>query len=495
MTTSPTTAPVTPLRQRMLDDMAMRSMRAQTQHDYVRHVRAFAAFLGRSPYTATAEDVRRFQVHQREQGAGEAVIGGAVSALRFLFGVTLDRPDLSRKLVLAPRPRKLPDVLSVDEVARLLKAAPGIKYRAALGVAYGAGLRVSEVAHLRADDIDSKRMLIRIEEGKGRNAMLSPQLLELLRLWWREGKRRSVLLPHGWLFPGRSCTDPISTRQLHRAVCEAAEAAGIRKRVSPHTLRHSFATHLLEQDVDIRVIQVLLVHMIVPGGGLSPDGSRWISSRPAFLLPVRVLGKLFRRLFLTRLMALYDAGPLGFHGRLAHLVDRRAFLRHLSPVRKKNWVVYIKPPFAGPQAVLAYLSRYSHRVAISNSRLLRFDDTGVTLRWKDYRRAGADRQQVMTLSPDEFIRRFLLHVLPKGFHRIRHYGLLAGAARKAHLERARELLGVAPPMVDAAPAEPEDSRPPCSCCGGRMLVIETFERWRQPRAPPHDAAPTGTTTP
>ncbi len=266
MTTLPTERPVTPLRQRMLDDMAMRSMRSRTQHDYVRHVRAFAAFLKRSPGTATAEDVRRFQMHQREHGAGESVISATVSALRFLFGVTLDRPDLSRKLVLAPRPRKLPDVLSVDKVAKLLEAAPGIKYRAALGVAYGAGLRVSEVAHLKADDIDSKRMLIRIEEGKGRkdrNAMLSPQLLELLRLWWREGKRRSVLLPHGWLFPGRSYTDPISTRQLHRAVCEAADAAdaaGIRKRVSPHTLRHSFATHLLEQDVDIRVIQVLLGH-------------------------------------------------------------------------------------------------------------------------------------------------------------------------------------------------------------------------------------------
>lgn len=254
---------VTPLRQRMLDDMAMRALGSRTQRDYIRQVRSFAAFLGRSPDTASAEDVRRFQLHQREDGAGASTINSAVSALRFLFTVTLDRPDLSRRLVLARHPRKLPDVLSVEEVGRLLEAAPGIKYRAALGAAYGAGLRVSEVAHLKIDDIDSKRMLIRIEEGKGRrdrNAMLSPQLLELLRLWWREGKRRSVLLPHGWLFPGRSYTDPVSTRQLHRIVQEAAEAAGIRKRVSPHTLRHSFATHLLEQDVDIRVIQVLLGH-------------------------------------------------------------------------------------------------------------------------------------------------------------------------------------------------------------------------------------------
>lgn len=235
------------------------------------------------------------------------------------------------------------------------------------------------------------------------------------------------------------------------------------------------------------------VHMIVPGGGIALDGSRWISSRPAFLLPVKVLGKLFRRLFLTRLMALHVAGRLAFYGNLAHLTDRRAFLRHLSPVRKKNWIVYAKPPFAGPEAVLAYLSRYTHRVAISNSRLIRFDDTGVTFRYKNYRCDGADRQQVMTLVADEFIRRFLLHVLPRGFHRIRHYGLLAGATRRAHLERARQLLGVAPPPDDA-PEEPIDIRPPCPCCGGHMVVIETFERWRQPRAPPHAAAATGTTT-
>jgi integrase/recombinase XerD len=255
--------PVSALRQRMLEDMAMRGLRSDTQHDYVRVVRSFAGFLGRSPDTATAEDIRRFQVHQRGNGVQPPTINCSVSALRFFFTVTLDRPDLSRRLVLARYPRKLPAVLSVEEVGRLLEAAPGIKYKAILGTAYGAGLRVSEVASLKVDDIDSKRMLIRVEQGKGRkdrNAMLSPQLLTLLRLWWEEGKRRSVMLRHGWLFPGRSCTDPISTRQINRAIHEAAEAAGIRKRVSPHTLRHSFATHLLEQDVDIRVIQVLLGH-------------------------------------------------------------------------------------------------------------------------------------------------------------------------------------------------------------------------------------------
>jgi hypothetical protein len=226
------------------------------------------------------------------------------------------------------------------------------------------------------------------------------------------------------------------------------------------------------------------VNVIVPGGGIAFDGTRWISSRPAFLLPVRVLGRLFRRLFLTRLLALFDAGRLLFRGHIAGLVERRAFLRHLSPARKKRWVVYAKPPFAGPQAVLAYLSRYTHRVAISNRRLIAFDETGVTLRYKDYRRDGAERQQVMTLGTDEFIRRFLLHVLPRGFHRIRHYGLLAASSRKASLALARKLLEVATVPDDAGIDEPADTRPPCPCCGGHMVVIEAFERWRQPHAPP-----------
>jgi integrase/recombinase XerD len=249
--------PISPLRQRMIDDMTARRFKEKVQKDYVRHVRAFAAFLGRSPDTATSEDVRRFQLHLAKQQIGPASINSAVCALRFFFKVTLEKPDLVRHLAPVQQPRKAPVVLSQEEVARLLEAAPGVKYKAALSVAYGAGLRVSEVAALKVTDIDSQRMTLRVEQGKGqrdRYVMLSPQLLELLREWWRATR------PQAWLFPGQNPVNPMSARQLVRAVHAAAQAAGIAKRVSPHTLRHSFATHLLEQNVDIRVIQVLLGH-------------------------------------------------------------------------------------------------------------------------------------------------------------------------------------------------------------------------------------------
>jgi hypothetical protein len=240
------------------------------------------------------------------------------------------------------------------------------------------------------------------------------------------------------------------------------------------------------------------VHMIVPGGGVSLDGKRWVSCRPGFFLPVRVLSRLFRRLFLDRLADAHAAGQLQFFAGVAGLGDRRAFAAFLAPLRRKNWFVYAKPPFAGPQSVLAYLSRYTHRVAISNSRLIALDEAGVTFRYKDYRRNGSERYRTMTLEAGEFIRRFLLHVLPKGFHRIRHYGLLASAGRNANIARARELLAAPLPKAECSETgkadAPTDRRPPCPCCGGRMIIIDTFGRGNDARAPPPSgfASRTGT---
>jgi len=249
--------PISPLRRRMIEDMTVRNFVEKTRNDYIRRVRTFTAFLGRAPDTATPEDLRLFQLHQTQTGARAPSINGSVVALRFFFTVTLDRPELARYLTFVREPRRIPVILSLEEIARLLEAAPGPKYKAALSAAYGAGLRVSEVVALKVSDIDSERMLLRIEQGKGRKdrfAMLSPLLLELLRDWYR------IARPTVWLFPGRDPLLPITPRQLHRVVCETADAVGIEKRVSPHTLRHSFATHLLEQGVDIRLIQVALGH-------------------------------------------------------------------------------------------------------------------------------------------------------------------------------------------------------------------------------------------
>ena len=256
-------APVSPLRQRMIDDMNMRHFGRETQRNYIRDVGRFATFLGRPPDTATAEDLRRFQVEQRETGVPVPTMNSVVSALRFLFTQTLDRPDLARRLVRVSHPRKLPVVLSRDEVARLLNATTCLKHQAALSVAYGAGLRVAEVSMLKVRDIDSERMLLRVERGKGgqyRNAMLAADLLTLLRQLWKLGHEQGVMHRDGWLFPGQHYLKPISTRQLYRVVVEAAQSAEIAKRVGPHTLRHSFATHLLEDGIDIRIIQALLGH-------------------------------------------------------------------------------------------------------------------------------------------------------------------------------------------------------------------------------------------
>jgi predicted Zn-ribbon and HTH transcriptional regulator len=230
------------------------------------------------------------------------------------------------------------------------------------------------------------------------------------------------------------------------------------------------------------------VHMIVPGGGISPDGQRWVSCRPGFFLPVRVLSRLFRRLFLEKLLAAHQAGRLSFFGDHARLVDAQAFTAFLAPLRKTEWVVYSKRPFGGPEAVLAYLSRYTHRVAIANSRLIAFDEQGVTFNWKDYRIEGRNRYKHMTLATDEFIRRFLIHVLPKGLHRIRHYGLLAKGVCADNIARVRELLVAVNSQSEPTRAAADSSKPSCPCCGGRMIIIEVFERGATPRHRP--TAPT-----
>ena len=226
------------------------------------------------------------------------------------------------------------------------------------------------------------------------------------------------------------------------------------------------------------------VHMIVPGGGISPDGQRWVSCRPGFFLSVRVLSRLFRRLFLKALSATHEAGRLSFFGDHADLADAQSFAAYLAPLRKTEWVVYAKRPFGGPEAVLAYLSRYTHRVAFANSRLITCNQQGVTFKWKDYRIEGRDRYKQMTLATYEFIRRFLIHVLPKGFHRIRHYGLFAKSACADNIARARKLLAAAKPEGEPTTAAVDQSKPACPCCGGRMIIIEVFERGCTPRHRP-----------
>ena len=249
--------PISPLRQRMLDDMRVRNFVPDTQREYIRAVKNLTIFLGRSPDTATAEEMRAFQLHMSETGMRPPTINATATALRFFFKVTVDRPETTRHLVFVYEPRKLPRVLSPEDVLRLLEAAPNPKYKAALSVAYGAGLRAMEVVALKVADVDSQRMLIRIEQGKGgkdRFAMLSPRLLELLRDWYR------IARPRVFFFPGQDKIGPMTPRQLNRICHLAAELAGLPKWVAPHTLRHSFATHLLEQNIDVRVIQVLLGH-------------------------------------------------------------------------------------------------------------------------------------------------------------------------------------------------------------------------------------------
>lgn len=301
---------------------------------------------------------------------------------------------------------------------------------------------------------------------------------------WLEA-RRAELLPVAYYHVVFTLPAPIADiaftnkALIYHALFKAASEALLTVAADPKHLGAKIGVTMVLHTWGSALTHHPHVHCIVPGGGIAPNGERWIPCRPDFFLPVRVLSRLFRRLMLERLLAAHGNGALHFFGDHAALSDIDAFRAFLKPLHRADWVVYAKRPFAGPDQVLSYLARYTHRVAIANSRLVAFEAGRVTFKWKDYRREGQDRYGLMTLDGDDFIRRFLLHVLPDGFHRIRHYGLFANAARADNITLARRLLEALPP----APAEP-DAPPapkPCPCCGGRLILIEAFERGRAPQ--------------
>src|ERR1700726_3040515 len=548
---------VSPLRQRMIEDMAARKLNPHTQRSHVYSCKRFAAWLKRSPDTATPDEVRRFQLYLIESGASLCNRNRIMTGVRFLFRVTLRRHDLAAEVWHIKEPQKLPPVLSPEEVKRILAMATSLKARAMLTLAYGCGLRAGEVVRLRASDIDSEQMIIRIVQSKGRkdrHVMLPAEVLELLRQWWKarsteqdagvavmsaiERCRTAALGGHVARCENVACGHTLiafnSCRNRHCPKCQTAasrrwladreaellpvpyfhvvytlpsklrDIAYQNKRVVYDLLMKAAAETTLAIAANpkrlgarIGITAVLHtwgstlthhphVHMIVPGGGLSLDGARWVAARSNFLVHVKVLARLFRGKMLAMLMHAQDAGELKFFNTHAGLADKRTFKRFIAPLRRIKWVVYCKAPFAGPEQVLRYLSRYTHRVAISNRRLVAADDDAITFRWKDYRVNGPGRWKTMRLDPHEFIRRFLLHVLPKGFHRIRHYGLFASANRAESIATARALLNVAPPAADpqeqpdVAPDSPRVLPCPCPRCGARMIVIEVFARGCEP---------------
>lgn len=382
------------LRQRFLEDMRIKGLQPKRQTMYLQAMQEFTRFLGHSPDTATPEELRAFQLDLKEKGVGAPTFNNRLTVLSFFFATTCPRPEMKRHMRYQRAAKKIPVVLSAEEVARILEAAPGpgLRYRAAFGARIG--------------------------------------MTSVLHTWG------SAMTHH------------------------------------PH------------------------VHVIVPGGGVSPDGTKWIGCRPGFFLPAKVLSRLFRRLFLEGLVRLHKAGKLRFFGDLSNLADPAVFAAYLAPLRKTEWVVYAKPPFGGPEAVLAYLSRYTHRVAVSNHRLVSADTDTVAFRWKDYHIKRGDRMKVMRLPTDEFIRRFLIHVLPSGFHRICHAGFLANGIRRDRIERIRRFWDQTrepDPMADEdhhADTGEDDQPQTCPKCGGAMRVIEIFTRGQTPksRAPPWQEA-------
>jgi site-specific recombinase XerD len=445
------------LREKMIDVMEMCGLSRGTQGEYLRSVSNLADFHQCSPELDRAEVQEYLLYLIRDRKLSHSTINCQVAAFRFLYERVLGRSDVDLWIPRRREPQRLPEVLSYEELDALFASCRTVRNRALLKTTYAAGLRVSEVTRLELSDIDSQRMQIHIRGGKGqkdRYTILTQGLLLELRAYWRAER------PQGYLFPGEPSDTPLTTGAAYRAFVAAKKRAGIVKKGGIHM-------HL---------------HCLVPGGMLALDGNRWIETRPGFLFPVRPLSLVFREKFLDARSDAAAKGKLDWPQPRPEQPVPASDLAALIPrLRRRRWVVYCKPPVAGPDQVLQYLSRYVYRVAIANSRIVSYDYGNVTFSYKD--RKHQSRTADLTLPADEFLRRFLLHVLPSGTRRIRHYGLLANRTKKKHLARCRELLGVPspPPAADNTARElmlrltgTDISRCPC-CRQGHLRTVRRFD--------------------
>ncbi len=434
---------MTPLRERMIRELELQRKSPLTVEAYVKAVAQLAQHFGRSPDAISVEEVRDFLHYLiTEKKVAFSTCNQKLSALQFFYRRVLGQEDFSLR-VPAKRGGRLPEPFSRGEIARILETTRNLKHRALLMTAYGGGLRVSEVVRLQPGDIHSQRMLIRVNQGKGRKdryTLLSQRLLEELRTYWRAYR------PQPWLFPGRDKSRPLPVNSAKKIFTAVKQRAGIQHGHGIHSLRHSFATHLMEAGVALPVIQRLMGH-----GSLSTIAK-----------------------YLDGLAALLEAGQLDVPPQLAELADVQTRHRCLRRWRKKPWVVYSQAPFAGPRKLLDYLGRYTHRVAIGNRRILSCQQGQVRYLYRD--RRDGDRLKTDVLPAQEFIRRFLQHVLPDRFLRIRHYGLLANRDKQKRLAKCRELLGARPSQPDKQPQTAAEwmgvllgiDITCCPGCGGRL---------------------------
>jgi hypothetical protein len=519
VSTSTPAAAVSPLRQHMLEDMRMRRFAEHPQDGYIRAVRKLATFLGRSPHTATAEELRRFQLHLMDTGAGPVTSNAtsqyAAVATELLRRVVSPLDHTSDRPAAEPVPEPAPQPPAQQQPAI-------VQGRTALEIAdnfraHGSAWREAERGHLSLAQLKVMSAItqcltaalggqvLRCEDGGTEQVAFAcnscrnrhcPKCQSSAAKRWLD-ERQAELLPLESYHVVFTLPAPIADiayqnkAALYGLPFDIAAQTLLRIAADPKHLGASIGAALVLHTWGSALTHHPHVHGIVPGGGLAPDSPRWIACRPGFFLSVRVLSRLFRCRFLEELLRLHEGGKLRFFGEHAALAERAASKAWLTPLRKCEWVVHAKRPVAGGQAVLAYLSRYTHRVAISNSRLLAMDEHGVTFGWKDYRAKdgakGKTRHKAMTLSPQEFMRRFLLHVLPGGFHRIRHYGLLANSNRRDHLALARELLHVAPRPPNETADDTSTTPAPtfvCAHCGHAMVVLQVFLRDCSIRAPP-----------